>query len=147
MHLFVSGRRPSHVPDPQPPLSHLDDAGFVAEINRRYGGIPAELLAHADVMALLLPSLRADIRALEDFGVRRGATIACPITALGGHDDPLAPLEHLQAWRDDTDHAFQVRQFPGDHFYLDACRADVLAEISLAMRSCLGAAAPAGRAG
>lgn len=147
VHLFVSGRRPSHVPDPNSPLAHLDDTAFVTEINRRYGGIPPELLAHADVMELLLPSLRADIRALERFDVRRGARLDCPITALGGADDLLAPLEHLQAWRDDTSHAFRVRQYPGDHFYLDARRAEVLAEISRTMDACLAAAVDAGRAG
>lgn len=147
VHLFVSGRRPSHVPDPQPPMSHLDDDAFVAEINRRYGGIAPELLAHADVMALLLPSLRADILALESFGVRRGPIINCPITVFGGTEDRLAPLDHLQAWRDDTQADFRVCQFPGGHFYLDARRTELLAEIARTMDTCLAAPGDAGSAG
>lgn len=129
-HLFVSGRRPPHVPDPQPPLDGLDDAAFVAEINRRYGGIPAEILEHAELLALLLPTLRADIRALERHGVRTVDALDCPLTAYGGVQDALTPLEHLQAWRPLTRAAFRLRQFPGGHFYVDAQRAGLLADIT-----------------
>jgi medium-chain acyl-[acyl-carrier-protein] hydrolase len=133
-HLFVSGRRPPHVADPQPPLAGLDDAAFVAEINRRYGGIPAELLEHADVMALLLPGLRADILALETFNVRHGATLDCPISAYGGAADPLTPHEHLEAWRHVTRGPFRVRRFPGDHFYLEPQRSALLTDIVQSLR-------------
>lgn len=132
-HLFLSGRRPPQLPDPRPPLRDLDDAAFVAEINRRYGGIPPELMQHADVLALLLPSLRADIRALETHQGGPVVPLPCPITALGGTEDGLTSHEHLLAWRDHTQAAFRVRQFPGDHFYLDPRRDEVLAEITAAL--------------
>ncbi len=135
-HLFVSGRRPPHLPDPLSPLAGLPDDAFVAAINRRYGGIPSALLQHADVMALLLPALRADIHALEAHRPAQArAPLPCPITALGGEADAATPAEHLDAWRPLTAAAFTTRRYPGDHFYLDARRADVLAEVSAAAQA------------
>lgn len=138
-HLVVSGRRPAHVPDPQSLLNVLDDGAFVAEVNRRYGGIPAEVLADAEVMALLLPALRADIAALETFHPGRRAPLSCPISAFGGHQDPLTPRSHLEAWRDETLAPCRVRVFPGDHFYLEVQRALVLEELSATLAPMLGA--------
>lgn len=129
-HLFVSGRRAPHVPDLAAPLSPLSDADFVTEIDRRYGGIPREILAEADVLALLLPSLRADIAALESYPQAVCPPLSCPITVFGGADDRLAPAEHLQSWQGLTTRGFRVRVWPGGHFYLDQQRAAVLGEIS-----------------
>ena len=128
--LFVSARRPPHVPDPLTPLHVLADGEFVAEINRRYGGIPAEVLADGELLALLLPTLRADITALETHRPPQRPPLPCPIVAFGGTDDRLTPREHLDAWRGETSSTFRVRVFPGDHFYLTARRAELLADVS-----------------
>jgi medium-chain acyl-[acyl-carrier-protein] hydrolase len=129
-HLVVSGRRPSHVPDIVPPLRHLSDAEFVAQIDKRYGGIPVEILQNRDVLELLLPALRADIAALETFHPSGTEPLECPITAYGGSDDRVTPREHLDAWRSVTGSSFRVRVFTGGHFYLDQQRAAVLADLA-----------------
>jgi medium-chain acyl-[acyl-carrier-protein] hydrolase len=130
--LIVSGRRPPHWPSSEPALHRLADDAFVAEIQRRYGGIPAELLQHADVMALLLPSLRADIAALETHQPPAGrAPLDCALSVFGGSDDPLTPREHLDGWRGETRGPFRVRVFPGDHFYLSGRRDALLADLSV----------------
>jgi surfactin synthase thioesterase subunit len=129
-HLIVSGRRPPHVADARPPIGHLPDADFVAEINRRYGGIPREILANPDVLALLLPGLRADMIALEAFRPGPRPPLPMPISAFGGDSDPLTPIAHLEAWRSETQTAFATRVFPGGHFYLDARREEVVGAIT-----------------
>ena len=126
--LIVSGRRPPRLPDPLPPLSGLSDPDFVAEIKRRYDGIPHEILANPDLLAMLLPALRADIVALETHRPPARPPLNCPISAFGGADDALAPRAHLDAWRDETASTFDVRVFPGGHFYLETERAAVLAQ-------------------
>ena len=146
-HLFVSGRRPPRMPDPKPPLHTLSDEGFVAEIMRRYGGIPPEVLREPELMSMLLPCLRADILALETYHPGPAAPLPCPVTALGGADDALAPLAHLEAWRDETRAAFHVRQLPGGHFYLDGARDDVLREIMTAVAAACRSQAAVGAAG
>lgn len=128
--LIVSGRRGPHTPEPSPPLRHLSDAEFVAEINRRYGGIPAEILENDDVLALLLPCLRADIAALETHRPEPEPPLPCPISAFGGSDDPQTPRAQLDAWGAETTGGFEVRIFPGGHFYLEAQRPAVLAHVS-----------------
>ena len=136
-YLIVSGRRPPHIPDIAPPMHSLPDPEFVAEINRRYGGIPKEILDHQDVLALLLPGLRADITALETHHSPPSAPLPCAILAFGGADDPLTPRAHLEAWRQATTGAFQIRTFAGGHFYLQTQRIELLAELSAKLATML----------
>jgi surfactin synthase thioesterase subunit len=42
----------------------------------------------------------------------------CPITALGGDADRVE-REELDAWREQTRGAFELRMFPGGHFFLE----------------------------
>lgn len=130
-HLIVSARRPSHVPDTQAPLHLLDDQAFISEIERRYGGIPEEVRAEPDMMAVLLPSLRADIEALDKFQPSLRAPLSMPITVFGGEQDRLVPRAHLEAWRSETAGGFRVRPFAGGHFYLQESQPEVLREVSL----------------
>jgi surfactin synthase thioesterase subunit len=123
----------------------LSDAQFVAEVDRRYGGMPAEVTRHADLMELLLPPLRADIRALETHRPGLRPPLPCPISAFGGSDDGRVPREHLDAWRSETRGAFRVRVFPGGHFYLEAGHADLLADLSATLAPLLRSA-PGGQA-
>jgi medium-chain acyl-[acyl-carrier-protein] hydrolase len=136
-HLFVSARRPPPVPDPLPPLHRLSDHALVAEIDRRYGGIPAEVLQHPEVLALLLPTLRADLTALETHLPPPRLPMPVPVTVLGGADDPTAPREQLEAWRGETSAGLRVRVYPGGHFYLAARRGDVLADIAATLATLL----------
>ena len=129
-HLFVSARRPPHLPDPDAPLSGLSDSEFVAEINRRYGGIPAEIVRDTEMMSLLLPSLRADIQALENHVPARPTRITVPLSVFGGTLDARVPRTHLEAWRPAAAGGFRLRVFAGDHFYINPRRAEVLAEIA-----------------
>ena len=129
-HLFVSSRRPPHMPASEPNLHTLPDDEFIKEIDLRYGGVPRELLHSTDLLALLIPVLRADIAALETFQPGKGAALPCPISAFGGARDPLVPRNHLEAWRGQTDGPFRVRVFPGGHFYMDSQREALLADLS-----------------
>ena len=119
-HLFVSGSRPPHVPGLETDLHALPDNEFINEIDRRYGGVPAEILNSPDMLALLIPVLRAEFAALETFQPAKRAALPCPISAFGGAQDPFVPRSHLEAWRDQTDSLFRIRVFPGSHFYMNS---------------------------
>lgn len=134
-HLFVSAYRPPHLPALHPPIHTLSDAEFIAEIQRRYGGIPAAVLQEADLMALLLPGLRADIEALETHLPAARPPLTCPIAVFGGDRDGVTPLAHLEAWRGETTGPVRVRVFSGGHFYLDPCRAEVIADVAASLSS------------
>lgn len=132
-HLFVSARRPPHLPPIERPFHALPDDAFLAEVQARYGGMPPEILAEKDLLALLLPALRADIRALELHRPASSAQLACPLTVFGGTEDRLVPREHLDAWRGLTTGPFRLRLFPGGHFYLEPHRAELLADLAATM--------------
>lgn len=139
-HLFVSARRPPRMAGLDSPLHSLPDHEFVQEIDRRYGGIPAEIRQSPEVLALLLPALRADIAALETFLPAPRAPLSCPISAFGGMQDRRAPRDHLEAWRAETKGPFRIRCFAGGHFYLDARRDEVLADLSATLAPMLRSA-------
>jgi surfactin synthase thioesterase subunit len=130
VHLIVSGRRPPHIPPLDEPLRHLTDDEFVAELGRRYRGIPEAVRRDAALMSQLLPCLRADIHAIETHTPPLRPPISAPITVYGGEDDALTPPSHLEAWRAETTGAFRSRVFPGGHFFLEPNREAILADIS-----------------
>ena len=118
-HLLVSGRKAPHLPEDDAPMHALPDDAFIAEIGRRYGGIPDEVLRERDLLALLLPGLRADMTAIETHVHVAGPALRCPVTAYGGDADPRATAGQLAAWRDHTQAGIRVQTFPGGHFYLN----------------------------
>ncbi len=136
--LFVSGRRPPRLQDAEPPMHELPVTEFTSEVQRRYGGIPAAILEEPDLMAMLLPGLRADIKALETHVSVSGPVLSCPIVAFAGTDDRCTPNAHLDAWRDETSGSFRARRFPGGHFYLADAREAVAADIAAAIISRIG---------
>ena len=69
--LVISGRRGPTLPEPLPPIGHLPDSEFLDQVRQRYGGIPESIVREAELMALLLPTLRADIRLVESVPVRQ----------------------------------------------------------------------------
>jgi medium-chain acyl-[acyl-carrier-protein] hydrolase len=141
--LAVSGHQAPRRPEPEPPFSHLADAEFVAEVRRRYDGIPQEVLAEEELLQLLLPALRADVEALEGYTYSADAPLACPISCFGGEDDRHVSLADLEAWRDETRATATVRTFPGGHFFVDSARDDVVR----ALGQDLATWSAAGRAG
>lgn len=124
-HLVMSGRRAPHLAD-EDPIHRLPDPELVERL-RGYGGTPPEILAHPELMALVLPILRADFELVETHVVEHGRpALDLPITVLGGRDDD-ATRGDLDAWRELTNGSCQVRMFPGGHFFVHSAMAEVLA--------------------
>jgi medium-chain acyl-[acyl-carrier-protein] hydrolase len=127
-HLFVSGRRAPHLPDIDPPIYHLPQPEFIEEL-RRLQGTPEAVLQSAELMALILPCLRADFAVCETYAHAESAALDCPISAFGGTADPKVSRADLDAWRNHTQGAFSLRMFAGDHFFLHSARANLLQAI------------------
>ncbi len=140
-HLFISGRRSPATFERDPPIDHLPDREFALEINRRYGGIPAEVLDDAEVLALLLPALRGDLHALDQYRPGAAPPVQWPLTVFGGAEDPRATRPQLEGWRSEAGAAFRLRTFPGGHFYLTSCRAQLLADVASTLQPVLDASA------
>ncbi|TXS34638.1 thioesterase II family protein [Streptomyces sp. OR43] len=114
--LLVSGRRaPSRT---VAGAERLDtDAALLAKVRSLGGTVPA-VLDDPDLLDLVLPALRGDYAALAAYVPSTGAVLACPVVALTGDSDPEAPIADVRAWRDHTTGPFELRVFPGGHFFL-----------------------------
>jgi medium-chain acyl-[acyl-carrier-protein] hydrolase len=116
-HMFVSGRRAPHIPETAEPSYDLPYDQFV-EVLRRLNGTPEETLRSEELMALMVPLLRADFSVCQTYAYAEGPPLACPITAFGGADDGETAEGRLEAWREQTTGAFSSVVLPGDHFFL-----------------------------
>lgn len=132
LHLFASGRRAPHLPIQRVPISHLPDDQFITAI-RAFNGTPRVILDDPELMALFLPALRADLAIDESHRPMLGEPLACPLTALGGAQDPFVSHEQLRAWGSHARDAFECRVFQGDHFFIKPFEASVVAMILRAL--------------
>ena len=117
VHLFLSGYGAPHLPGKLPPMHHLDDAGFLAAL-QELGTTPPAVLADEELLALLLPMLRADFSVYEQYQFQAAEPLPIPITLLGGKRDPLVTPEMLAAWQVHSRQPGGMHLFAGDHFYL-----------------------------
>ncbi|HEY1809446.1 MAG TPA: alpha/beta fold hydrolase [Acidobacteriaceae bacterium] len=122
LHLFVSAAGAPHCQPPLPPMGHLCDRELVRAVDERYGGIPAQVLADAEFLAAILPTLRADICLLEAYQRRQPVPLSCPVTAFAGLRDATVPLEHVDAWREQTCGEFERFFLDEGHLYLQSAR-------------------------
>ncbi|MBD3225124.1 MAG: alpha/beta fold hydrolase [Caldithrix sp.] len=129
IHLFVSGRGAPHLPSREQPIHRLPDAEFVNKI-RNYNGTPKEVIEHDELMDIMKPILRADFQVCETYEyTNQYAPFNHPITVFGGLKDSSTTREDLQAWKQYTHSFFNLRMFPGDHFYLQDSEVQVIETI------------------
>jgi medium-chain acyl-[acyl-carrier-protein] hydrolase len=113
--LIGSARRAPTVPQTEPPLHRLPDERFVAEIMRRYGGIPSAILTEPELMALFLPVLKADFAVFETYEYCVEPSLDCALAIYGGRDDPQTP--QMAGWAPLVTGPVRLRIFDGGHFY------------------------------
>ncbi|MFF2660047.1 thioesterase II family protein [Kitasatospora sp. NPDC058032] len=143
--LFVSGRRAPSLH--RPGTVHLrDDPGFVADLVR-LGGTDQRFLQDQELLELTLPVARSDYKAVETYSHVSGPPLECPITAFVGDRDPEASVEDVKAWSEHTAGGLDLQVFPGGHFYLDACRAEVAGAVVEALNGQAPAVSVEGSAG
>ena len=116
-HVFLSGHGAPGTPRHEPEIHHLPKPQFIAKI-KEYNGTPQEVLENEELMDLMFPILKADFRICETYRHLDSTKLLAPITALGGIQDPSTTRQDLEKWKNFTTGSFNVRLFPGDHFYL-----------------------------
>ncbi len=129
VHLFVSARLAPQIPNLKPPVHALPEAEFKEEL-RRLNGTPEAVLQNAELMQLLVPILRADFAVLETYVYTTEPPLNCPITAYGGLQDQEVSCDELQAWQNQTNAAFSLQMFTGNHFFLHSAQSLLLQSIS-----------------
>jgi medium-chain acyl-[acyl-carrier-protein] hydrolase len=129
-HLFLGAHRGAQVPNPHPPIRHFTDEAFIAETRKRYDGIPQAVLDNPELLELMLPCLRADFSAFETYEYRAEAPLDVPISAFGGDQDGYVRTHEIAGWREQTTGRFRMRVIPGNHFFMQTGRDQVIAAIA-----------------
>ena len=125
-HLFVGAARAPGLPPPLPPISHLDDTAFLDKVHGRYGGLPAILFEEPELLALVLPVLRADFKAYEIYSSPADPLLSQPVTAFVGEHDPVVDGTAMKPWSRATSNRFDLHVLSGGHFFLNDCRSQLL---------------------
>lgn len=123
--LIVSAARAPQVPDPDKPLHVRGDDELLREL-RRLDGIPRELMDYPELLQVLVPTLRSDLKLCETYAYSDEPPLECSISAFGGEQDSKVPRAFLEAWRYHTKRDFRLRIFPGSHFYLKPAQKELL---------------------
>lgn len=126
--LIVSGANPPRWRNSLRMLHLLDDDGLIEEL-KGYNGTPMEILEDRELMALLLPTIRADFKIAETYQYTEATPLNMPITVFQGTSDDYICKEKIADWRLETTNTCNVHWFDGDHFFIDAKRDEVLATI------------------
>lgn len=106
--------KPPHPTEDEDILNHL------ASLD----GTDADVFAHREVMRLALPVIKADYRAFDSYDCADDVTVAAPIHALGGEQDPYVTLGDLYGWGKHTG-SLGVTVFDGGHFFVQTHREQV----------------------
>ena len=116
--LIVAASPAPHRPRGEEPLHQLPDAEFVAEMIRRYDGIPPAVREHKELLELLLPAMRGDMELLETYEYVEKPPLETDILAIGSTEDRSVSATALADWRRHTSEHFSNRLLPGGHFFL-----------------------------
>ncbi|MBE1876186.1 thioesterase II family protein [Myceligenerans pegani] len=115
--MFVSGRAAPSVPNSRF-VHRMDDRGLISDV-RFLRGMGSSVLDDPDVLAMVLPVLRADYTAIETYRWTPGPPLEVPVTVLVGDEDPLVDARQARAWEEHTTGELTLRPYPGGHFYLE----------------------------
>lgn len=102
----------------EPNIHKLPKNVFLKEVSRRYRAIPKAIEQDDKLMELFLPSLRGDFTMLETYSYTAEAPLECPISIFGGFGDSTLSYQDLESWHYQTCSSFNLKMFPGDHFFL-----------------------------
>ncbi len=130
--LFVSNFPAPDLATDREPLYDLPDqelTRWMIQVN----GISPESLEHPDLLRLMLPTIRADLRIVDTYRWEPRQPLDCPIGVFAGVDDPEVPLAAARAWRSHTSRYLGTQSLPGGHFCVHGHISLVVASISRAL--------------
>jgi medium-chain acyl-[acyl-carrier-protein] hydrolase len=122
--LIASGCRPPQTADQRERIHHLPDEAFLQKL-KELGGTPKEILQSKELMALLMPTLRADFSVIDSYQYEPGIPLDCPITVVSGAQDERARGTMMSDWRMQTSHMLSLQELQGGHFFIHTAEAEL----------------------
>ncbi|MET8977294.1 alpha/beta fold hydrolase [Streptomyces sp. NPDC004539] len=112
--LFLSSSPPPPLDHGGQPVHTLGDDLLLAEIEQRWGELPAEIRADPRLLRMALDVFRADITIYETYRYWPGPLLDIPVTVFVG--DLERDRLRVTEWRARTSRAFEVFCLTGGHF-------------------------------
>ncbi|MEW2391020.1 alpha/beta fold hydrolase [Streptomyces venezuelae] len=124
--LVATGARPPH----QHPgdTAAPDEAELAATLRRERPWDDA--LLDDDLMEAVLPTLIADIEAGDRYHRPEPTELTCPLKVYIGADDDGTDWPTALGWRRCTGDTFEIAVLPGDHYFIETARTDVVRRLS-----------------
>ena len=115
-HLFLSGRI---APSRRAENTQVDlSRNGLLEYMRTLDGTPKEIFEDKSLLDLLLPRIRADLMLNTSYVPTLNNSLNIPMTVYAGTEDDGEKEDYL-AWQQQTNAAFQLKYFPGNHFFIN----------------------------
>jgi medium-chain acyl-[acyl-carrier-protein] hydrolase len=105
---------------------------------KNVGGLPDYVLNEPELMAHVLPLVRADYKIVDNYRLVPEPPLSCSIAAFHGLNDILTNQEEITGWQQHTTGKFTVQGFPGDHFFLANARREILQALRSGLQQVLG---------
>ena len=112
IHLFLSG---ASCNPPAESIYKLNGAAFLRRVSDRYGELPVELTADAQIWSIFERVLKADLKALET-DVPHARPLALPMTVISGSRDKIVDPDNLHQWQSWSREKVRFEVLDADHF-------------------------------
>lgn len=122
--LVASGCRPPRMAEQREKTHHLSDEAFLQKLSE-LGGTPNEVLQSSELMALLMPALRADFSVIDSYQYEPSFPLDYPITVVSGAQDDLAHGSMMADWRTQTSSVLSLHELQGGHFFIHTAEAEL----------------------
>lgn len=105
----------------------LSDSNIIEEV-KCLGGTPLEVLGHPELVALLLPVLRADFTLAATYSYRKRPLLKANTLILNGlHDQEVMTLPNcVPEWRAETSGKCSIEFLDAGHFFLESHHDEVI---------------------
>ncbi|MFH8350198.1 alpha/beta fold hydrolase [Streptomyces sp. NPDC018045] len=117
VHLFLAGSRAPDRPTAELGFMNLPDDELRAAVSRLTPEA-RRVFADDDLTQLLLPVMRADFTAAEEYEAAPQPGCQVPITVLHGEQDAVAPASEVLGWSRFTHGPFRFSALPGEHTFV-----------------------------
>lgn len=131
---FAAGATSPETPESNPAHDLPDDA-LIARLRSMNQSRPGAL-DHPELLQMIIPLLRADLSVSETYVYQPGPRLMCPVVVMGGISDLETTREGLEGWKKYAG-SFKLKMFPGDHFFINTAKTQVLNTLLEEMRAAL----------
>lgn len=99
------------------PISRLNESELWNRV-KKFGAVTDEMIGKKELSSYFLKGLRSDLNLMENYKSVDESPINCPIHTFIGVEDTIYSLGQMEEWRQFTNSKFQLKAFPGNHFYV-----------------------------